>query len=184
VEVENVYRYIRMNNTRFKENSRFDERYMNPTKGHIIRRMDEDRRLIDDKQSSLQELYMSCDSNDYDTKLRLFQDAKTLERREAEWWRKIGYVAHELLSDYGKSPTRVIVTIVLVIAAFAALFYIDQNGAFVDCLIESCSSFFTIGINSFSVDTTETKMLIIIEGALGLIMMAYFVVVLCERRRL
>jgi len=73
VEVGNVYRYVRMHNARFKENSRFDEKYLSLTKGRIIRRMDEARRLIDDKQPSLQELYMSCDSNDYDAKIDSFQ---------------------------------------------------------------------------------------------------------------
>ena len=183
-EIDNVYRFIRMHNVRFKESSRIDEKYMSLTKEHIIRRMDEARRLIDDKPPSLQELYRSCDSNDYETKLRLFKDAKTQERKEAEWWRKPGYVAHELLSDYGKSPVRVLLSIVLTIAIFAALFWCTGDGTSVDCLIGSCSSFFTIGINAFDAETELTKMLTIAEGALGLILMAYFVVVLCERRKL
>lgn len=184
VEVGNVYRYVRMHNARFKENSRFDEKYLSLTKGRVIRRMDEARRLIDDKQPSLQELYMSCDSNDYDTKINLFRDVKTLERRDSEWWRKTGYIAHELISDYGRSPMRVIISIVLLITAFAALFYCVGNRTIIDCLIGSCSSFFTIGISALSSDAVETKIFMIIEGAIGLILMSYFVVVLCERRKL
>ncbi len=183
-EIDDVFRFIRMHNTRFKENSIINERYMGLTKGHVIRRMDEARRLIDDKQPSLQELYRSCDSNDYETKLRLFKDVKTQERKEAEWWRKPGYVTHELLSDYGKSPTRVLLSIVMTIAVFAILFWSTDNGTCVDCLIGSCSSFFTVGINAFDAETELTKMLTIAEGALGLILMSYFVVVLCERRKL
>lgn len=183
VDILNIYRFIRLNNTRFKENCYIDVDYLNLTKGHVIRRLSNKRRLIDEAPQTINELCRSCNRDDQESKMELFLNAKTIEREESSRLEKLGYYAHEMFSNYGKSPIRVLITIFYVIALFSIAFLVMDYGIIDDCITNSFSSFFTIGLSITGMEDQATKALMIAEGATGTILMAYFVVVLCDRKK-
>ena len=182
-EIQNVYRFIDLSETKFKDNSDIDEDYLNITKGWPIKRISNDTRLIDYSSRTLQELLVSCNRDEYDRREELFLDAKTQERRDCRPIFRIGYIAHELLSNYGKSPLRVLVFMAAIIGAFSLLFFVAGYGAIENCILDSCSSFFTIGLSITHLDDFTVKSLVVLEGALGFTLMSYFIVVLCDRRK-
>ncbi len=183
VDVLNIYRFIRLNNTRFKENCYIDAEYLNLTKGQIIRRLNNRRRLIDEAPQTINELYRSCNRGDYESKMKLFFDVKVTERVESSGLKRLGYYTHELLSNYGKSPVRVLISIFSVIAVFSIVFFLTDYGTIQDCITNSFSSFFTIGLSITGLEEQASKALMIAEGAIGALLMAYFVVVLCDRKK-
>lgn len=183
-DIDNTYRYVRMNNTKFKNRAYLDVDYLHLTEGMLIKRRYTDRKLIDDLPESVSELYKAYDEKEFYEKQQLFTAVKTYERdHENHWWKKLGYYAHELFSGYGKSPARVLSTILITIVAFAAVFLLAGYGTSIDCLIESCSSFFTIGLGLGAMENNGLKTAVILEGAVGFILMTYFVVVLCDRKK-
>lgn len=95
----------------------------------------------------------------------------------------MGSYGHELLSDYGKSPTRVIIAILTVIILFAIGFHYADYGI-PDAFLNSCSSFFMIGLGAPGIDSFPIKAMVIVEGALGFVLMTYFIVVLCDGKKL
>lgn len=183
-DIDNTYRYIRMNNTKFKNEAYLDVEYLHLTEGWLIKKRYADRRLIDDHPESISELYKACNERDFYGKQHLFTAVKTYERDyESLWWKKLEYYTHELFSSYGKSPVRVLSTIIITIMAFTAVFLLAGYGTSIDCLIESCSSFFTIGLGLSAMENNGLKTAVILEGAVGFILMTYFVVVLCDRNK-
>jgi len=182
-EIQNTYRFIDLSETKFKDHSNIDENYLNVTKGWPVKRISNDTRLIDYSSRTLQELLISCNRDDYDRKEELFLDSKTQERRGCRSIFKIGYICHELLSNYGKSPLRVLVVMAAIIGIFSLLFFGMGHDAIENCILDSFSSFFTIGLNMAYLDDFTTKSLVILEGALGVSLMSYFIVVLCDRRK-
>lgn len=184
IDVSNVYRFLDLQNSRFKELSYIDDSYLQMTSGRIIRRISGNRRLVNDDPHPLQELYRSKDDEDQGGKLHLFLSMKTMEREYAETWRKPGYYFHEWISDYGKSPVRVLFNILLVMGVFGIALYCTSYGTVADCIIGSCSAFFTIGLGLSGIEGQLLKILVILEGAIGFVMMTYFVVVLCDWKKL
>jgi len=182
-EIENVFRFLDLHNTRFKEVSYIDGGYLQITKGRVFRRINEDRRLVDDESHSLQELYRSCDNGDQEGKKQLFLSLKTVEREYTETWRKTGYYLHEWISDYGKSPVRVLINIILIVGLFGIILYCSSYGDVSDCIIGSCSAFFTIGLGIGGIEDQFLEAMVISEGAIGFVMMTYFVVVLCDWKK-
>lgn len=183
VEVENIYRFIDLFETKFKDYSYIDENYLNITEGWPIKRISKNTRLIDHSSHSLNELLVSCNKDDPDRKVELYLDTKIQERKECIPVFKIGYVAHELLSNYGKSPLRVLIVMVAIIGLFSLLLSGMGHGTVGNCFLNSCSSFFTIGLGVSDLDNFSIKSLIVLEGVIGFSLMSYFIVVLCDRRK-
>ncbi len=182
-EIQNIYRFIDLSETKFKDNLDIDEEYLDVTKGWIVKRISKDIRLIDYNSRTLQELLGSCNRDDYEKREKLFLDVKTQERGDCKLPFKIGYIAHELLSNYGKSPLRILVVMTITIGLFSLLFFSASHGTIGDCILDSCSSFFTIGLGMSHLDDCVIKSLVVLEGAIGFSLMSYFIVVLCDRRK-
>ena len=182
-EIQNTYRYIDLSETKFKDHLDIDEDYLNVTKGWPVKRISNDTRLIDYSSRTLQELLVSCNRDEYDRKESLFLDVKTQERGDCRSIFKIGYICHELLSNYGKSPLRVLVVMAAIIGVFSLLFFGIGHDTIENCILDSCSSFFTIGLGMAHLDEFTIKSLVVLEGALGFSLMSYFIVVLCDRRK-
>ncbi|WP_400205123.1 hypothetical protein [Methanomethylophilus alvi] len=183
VEIHNIYRFIDLSETKFKDDADIDEEYLNVTNGWPIRRISKDTRLIDYSSRTLQELFMSCNRDEYDRRERLYLDIKTQERGDCRFIFKIGYVAHEVLSNYGKSPLRVLTVMAAIIGVFSLLLFGVGYDSIGNCIIDSCSSFFTIGLGISHLDELTVKTLVVLEGAIGFALMSYFIVVLCDRRK-
>ena len=182
-EALNVYRFMDLQNTRFKATSFIDDDYLNLSKGRVIRKVREDRRLVDDGPRPLQELWRSCDSEVHEWKRQLYLSVKTFEREDVSSRRKVAYYLHEWVSDYGKSPVKVLFNIMLVNLLFGLAFYCAGYGSMPDCMMGSCSAFFTIGLGLGGLEDQMLKSLVILEGAVGFVMMTYFVVVLCDWKK-
>ena len=83
----------------------------------------------------------------------------------------------EVISLYGTSPFRVLITMIATIFFFACIFsVISKDFGLLDSIYFSMITFLTIGYGDIKPDTGCMKMLAGVEGFIGLFLIAYFTI--------
>ena len=105
------------------------------------------------------------------------------QRYEGNGLDKCISLAHEIISGFGKSPSRILLTSVVILLIFSIGYFVAGLGGFGDCMYMSGITFFTIGYGEVGVINSVSKALAVTEGGFGLVMMAYMVTVMCNKKR-
>lgn len=114
-----------------------------------------------------------------------YQKLKT--KTEKNIFKRMGWIAQDLISGYGTKPLNMLVFIMIMILGFALLFdfasSIQFSGAstFSDYVYISGITFFTVGYGDILPLNTPTKIISIIEAFCGVASMSYFIVVLSRK---
>ena len=189
LSVANMYRYMCLDGTMFDGTVDMDLDYASVLKGSVIRRMDHDCRLYADDgrfvdSSTLLSISEAMYRNrKYIESERWYIAYRVRQRYEGNGFDKCVSLAHELVSGFGKSPSRIFVTSVVILMVFSVCYFLAGLGDLGDCMYMSGITFFTIGYGEVGIMDPVSKSLAITEGGFGLVMMAYLVTVMCNRKR-
>ena len=189
LSVSNMYRYMCLDGTMFDGTVDMDLDYASVLKGSVIRRMDQDCRLYADDgrfvdSSTLLSISEAMYRNrKYIESERWYIAYRVRQRYEGNGFDKCVSLAHELVSGFGKSPSRIFVTSVVILMVFSVCYFLAGLGDLGDCMYMSGITFFTIGYGEVGIMDPVSKALAITEGGFGLVMMAYLVTVMCNRKR-
>lgn len=189
LSIGNMYRRMCLDGTMFDGTVDMDLDYASVLKGTIVRRMDPDCRLYADgdrfvDSSTLLSISEAMYRNrKYIESERWYIAYRVRQRYEGNGFEKCVSLAHELVSGFGKSPLRIFVTSVTILMVFSICYFFAGLGDFGDCMYMSGITFFTIGYGEVGAMGAVSKALAITEGGFGLVMMAYLVTVMCNRKR-
>ena len=163
--------------------------YARIVKGSVVRRMNPDCRLYADDSrfvdsSTLLSISEAMYRNrKYIESERWYIAYRVRQRYEGNGLDKCISLSHELISGFGKSPSRILLTSVVILLIFSIGYFVAGLGGFGDCMYMSGITFFTIGYGEVGIMNSVSKALAVTEGGFGLVMMAYMVTVMCNRKR-
>ena len=163
--------------------------YARIVKGSVVRRMNPDCRLYaDDSRFVDSSILLSISEAMYRNRKyieseRWYIAYRVRQRYEGNGLDKCISLSHELISGFGKSPSRILLTSVVILLIFSIGYFVAGLGGFGDCMYMSGITFFTIGYGEVGIMNSVSKALAVTEGGFGLVMMAYMVTVMCNRKR-
>jgi hypothetical protein len=189
LSIGNMYQYMCLDGTMFDGTVDIDLDYARLLKGTIIRGMDPDCRLhtedggFVDSSTLLSISEAMYRNRKYMESERWYIAYRVKQRHESRGFNRLTSLAHELISGFGKSPSRIFVTSVILLVIFSIGYFLAGLGSFGNCMYMSGITFFTIGYGEVGTMDSVSKALAVTEGGFGLVMMAYLVTVMCNRKR-
>lgn len=179
--VSNDFQKMSLSESIFLGKINIDIGYFKIVCGNIIKRIPTECRLLTDSSDDL----FVLSENEYVHRRYLesglfYIAGKIKERESSSSFLRFLNLMHGAISDYGKSPTKVLMTVIMCIACFSVVYYILGVSP-EDCLFFSSSSFFTIGFSIGNV-TLPVQYVAVVEGGLGFVLMSYFLAVSCVCR--
>ena len=189
LSVENMYDHMCLDGTIFDGTVDIDLDYARVLKGTIIRRVNPDCRMhtedggFVDSSTLLSISEAMYRNRKYMESERWYIAYRVKQRHESRGFNRLTSLAHELISGFGKSPSRIFVTSVILLVIFSIGYFLAGLGSFGNCMYMSGITFFTIGYGEVGTMDSVSKALAVTEGGFGLVMMAYLVTVMCNRKR-
>ena len=183
-QIGKIYDRLRIDETEFNCKIRMNCVYTQLLSKGIIDRTNPESRLTGTEPKVLFEISNTLRMHNQPLASEYFYiayKASKLERAEG-FAKKSKYVAHDLLSRYGTSYARVIIWSVITVIVFTMLYRLFGGTDLYTALYHSGSTFFTIGFSDLEGNNDICKILSVAEGAIGLLLMTYLVIVMTNKR--
>ena len=185
LHIGKIYDHIKIEETEFNCKVTINCIYTNLLTKGIIARINKNSRAIEIEPKALFNISNAMRTHNQSMGSSYYYIAYKAMRRERAptLLERASYTVHDLLSRYGTSYYRIIVWSLLIIAIFTIAYSQFDEVDYYTALYHSGSTFFTIGFSDLDINNDLCKMMSVVEGAIGLLLMTYLVIVMTNKRR-
>ena len=183
-QIGNIYNQLKIEETEFNCKIRLNCVYTQLLSKGLITRLNPESRMVETKPKVLFDISnaMKLHNQPYASEYffiayKAARHAKATTRGE-----KAKYTTHDLLSKFGTSYFRVIAWSIVTVFVFTILYRIFGAADLYTAIYHSGSTFFTIGFSDLEGSNDITKILSVAEGAIGLLLMTYLVIVMTNKK--
>jgi len=183
-QIGKIYDHLKIEETEFNCKIRLNCVYTQLLSKGFMARINPESRMIETEPKVLFEISnsMRMHNQPYASEYFLLAYKAARRKKAVSAAERFKYAAHDLLSKYGTSYTRVIMWSIITVALFTILYHDVSDTDMYTALYHSGSTFFTIGFSDLQGSNDISKILSVLEGAIGLLLMTYLVIVMTNKR--
>jgi len=183
-QIGKIYDNLKIEETEFNCKIRLNCVYTGLLSKGFMARINPESRMTGTEPKVLFEISNSMRTHNQPYASEYFYIAYKAARRQkaVSGAERFKYAAHDLLSKYGTSYVRVIMWSIITVALFTILYHDVSDTDMYTSLYHSGSTFFTIGFSDLQGSNDVSKILSVAEGAIGLLLMTYLVIVMTNKR--
>jgi hypothetical protein len=183
-QIGKIYDHLKIEGTEFNCKIRLNCVFTKMVSKGLITHTNPESRMTETEPKVLFEISNSMKMHNQPYASEYFYIAYKAAKRERAGTigKKWHYTAHDLLSKYGTSYARVIAWSIVTVALFTILYFVFGTVDLYTALYHSGSTFFTIGFSDLQGSNDITKILSVVEGAIGLLLMTYLIIVMTNKR--